>query len=334
MATERNDRSPGEGQMSETLDDIRNACREVASRAVHVRITLSKLSEYGTALPLQGATSPLLDPAHHYLGRDADTVSFVLTLDAINFGSGYFPHLRKRPGLSGYFTIATCLTERFQTHRPFSAEELCRITAEDCAGLFGQDLDGGPRSELMSLFAQALNDLGGYVLDRFSGSFTRLVGAASGSADHLVRILAEMPFYRDVESYGDLRVPFYKRAQLTAADLSLAFGGVGYGQFADIDRLTIFADNLVPHVLRVDGILQYDDALAHRIDQGELLPAGSAEEVEIRACALHAVELLVQSLRAADQDVTAHGLDYLLWNRGQQPYYKARPRHRTRTVYY
>jgi hypothetical protein len=29
------------------------------------------------------------------------------------------------------------------------------------------------------------------------------------------------------------------------------------------------------------------------------------------------------------------GLDYLLWNRGQQPYYKkARPRHRTRTVFY
>jgi transposase len=30
----------------------------------------------------------------------------------------------------------------------------------------------------------------------------------------------------------------------------------------------------------------------------------------------------------------AMGLDYLLWNRGQQPYYKARPRHRTRTVFY
>jgi hypothetical protein len=143
-----------------------------------------------------------------------------------------------------------------------------------------------------------------------------------------------MPFYRDVESYGDLQVPFYKRAQLTVGDLALAFGGAGCGRFADLDQLTIFADNLVPHVLRVDRVLQYDDVLARRIDEGELIPAGSAEEVEIRACALHAVELLVQAMRAASQDVTAQGLDYLLWNRGQQPHYKARPRHRTRTVYY
>jgi len=27
-------------------------------------------------------------------------------------------------------------------------------------------------------------------------------------------------------------------------------------------------------------------------------------------------------------------LDYVLWNRGQEPAYKARPRHRTRSVYY
>jgi hypothetical protein len=39
-------------------------------------------------------------------------------------------------------------------------------------------------------------------------------------------------------------------------------------------------------------------------------------------------------LRGAGHAVTSRGLDYLLWNRGQAPHYKARPRHRTRTVYY
>ena len=53
-------------------------------------------------------------------------------------------------------------------------------------------------------------------------------------------------------------VPFYKRAQLTAADLSLAFDGKGLGSFEDLDQLTIFADNLVPHVLRVDKVLLYE----------------------------------------------------------------------------
>ena len=187
----------------------------------------------------------------------------------------------------------------------------------------------------MDLFARALNDLGRMVGERFGGDFTRLVASAGGSADRLVRLLAEMPFFRDEEAYGGRMVPFYKRAQLTAADLALALHGTGPGHFADLDQLTIFADNLVPHVLRVDGVLRYADALVARLEAGELIPAGSAEEVEIRAGAVHAVERLVGALRRAGHaDVTAAELDYLLWNRGQEPAYKARPRHRTRTVFY
>lgn len=103
-----------------------------------------------------------------------------------------------------------------------------------------------------------------------------------------------MPLFNDVERYHGLEVPFFKRAQLTAADLHLAFQGQGLGHFTDLDQLTIFADNLVPHVLRIDKVLRYEDDLAARIDREEPIPAGSPEEVEIRACAVHAVELLVE----------------------------------------
>lgn len=76
-------------------------------------------------------------------------------------------------------------------------------------------------------------------------------------------------------------------------------GGQGHGGFHDLDELTIFADNLVPHVLRMDRVLAYDAALAERVDREELILAGSMEEVEIRACAVHAVELIVAQLRQA-----------------------------------
>ena len=117
---------------------------------------------------------------------------------------------------------------------------------------------------------------------------------------------------------------FYKRAQILPADLALA----GVAPFTDLDRLTIFADNLVPHVLRCDGVLLYDDALAAHIDAGRLLPAGRQER-EIRACAVHACAL--SPARSASRE---HELDNWLWSRGQAPEYKAAPRHRTRTVYY
>ena len=93
---------------------------------------------------------------------------------------------------------------------------------------------------------------------------------------------------------GTARVPFFKRAQIAAADLALA----GLAPAEDLDRLTLFADNLVPHVLRLDGVLEFDDDLVARIDAEELLEHDSPEEVEIRACALHAVELLVAAHRS------------------------------------
>jgi hypothetical protein len=117
---------------------------------------------------------------------------------------------------------------------------------------------------------------------------------------------------------------FYKRAQIVPADLALA----GVATFADLDTLTIFADNLVPHVLRCDGVLVYDDRLAAHVDAERPLLLG-AQEQEIRACAVHACELLARRV-----DIPPRMLDHWLWNRGQTPEVKARPRHRCRCVYY
>jgi hypothetical protein len=315
------------------LRSIRSACARVASDARHVRLVHERLPDYAASLaPV--SSPPVLDPAHHFLGHERETVTFILTLDSINFGSGYFPHLQKLPGLSGYFTVATRLTERFQARGQFGAEELVELSPGACAEIFRQDVVDPVRGELMGLFARALNDLGSWLLERFGGDFAGPVEAADHRAEALVGLLAEMPFFRDIERYGAFDVPFFKRAQLTAADLALAFDGKGWGRFDDLDRLTIFADNLVPHVLRVDGVLEYDRPLLDTISAGELVPAGSDEEIEIRAVALHAVELLTAEGRRQGRDLTPMQLDYLLWNRGQAPAYKAIPRHRTRTVFY
>jgi hypothetical protein len=316
--------------------EVRDACRQVAERARQVRIDPERLPSYAASLPLEQAVAPELDPTRHYVGHADDTVAFFITLDAINFGSGYFPHLVKRPGHSGYFTVAASLNDEYRSRGPLTAERLTQLTPADCTRIFGQEAADEVARELMALFACALNDLGRFLLDGYDGSFVGLVAAADGSAERLARALATMPFFDDVARYDGLRVPFYKRAQITPADLAIAFAGEGPGRFHDLDGLTIFADNLVPHVLRLDGVLRYDPELAARIDREQPIIAGSPEEVEIRATALHAVELMVQQLREAGRsDVTAMGVDYLLWNRGQQPHYKrSKPRHRARTVYY
>lgn len=318
----------------DVLDRIRDACAQVHRRARFVRIDDGRLRALAGELRETPAPASHLDPAHQDLGSAQATLAYVLTLDAINFGSGWFPYLRKRPGASGYFTIATGLRERFEAKGPWSAEDLCRLGAADCAATFGQDLGVPEVAELMGLFGRALSDLGRFLLACHSGRFEGPVEEAGGSAAALVEILARMPFYRDVSRYEELSVPLYKRAQLTAADLSAAFRGEGLGRFRDLDRLTLFADNLVPHVLRREGALVYEESLARRIDAEEPVPAGSLEEVEIRAVAVHAVECCVAEIARAGGSTTAQALDAVLWNRGQRPELKAHPRHRTRSVYY
>lgn len=320
------------------LAQVRSACAEVMDGARWVRIVPEALAVLARDLANTPPPDPHLDPAHDSSGGGAgasdERLAYVVVLDAINFGSGYFPYLSKRPGLSGYFTVATGLRERFRAKGPWNAADLSALTAGDCAECLGQDLGVPEVAELMHLYARALNDLGDFLTERHEGRFEGPLIEAGNSAARLVKILAAMPFYRDVSRIGSLEVPFYKRAQLTAADLAVAFAGRGYGEFSDLHELTSFADNLVPHVLRRSGALVYAPELAKRIDAEEGIASGSVEEVEIRAAAVHAVELCVENLREAGISMTAHRLDYILWSRGQAPAIKAHPRHRTRSVYY
>jgi len=291
--------------MGGLLEQVRKRCAAVAGSARHVAVDPDRLKA------VEPAPAPALDPERHYLeGPPEDVARYLLTLDSVNFGSGWFPTLRKRPGSSGYFTVAWALADRFRDSGPWSNSELRAASPDELARVLGQDAG----HELMALYAEALRQLGRFLGDR---EVLSVVDDAGGSAETLAVSLSEgMPFFRDTG--------FYKRAQIVPSDLALA----GVAEFHDLDRLTIFADNLVPHVLRVDGVLRYEPALAARIDAGELIPPGE-EETEIRACALHACELI-----ARRSGVPPRTLDGWLWNRGQARHYKAVPRHRTRTVNY
>ena len=323
------------------FDRIRETSAEVARRARYVHIDEQGLEDFVPRLLDWGLSQAAADPAHHGHETPADTLAYVVSLDAVNFGSGWFPHMKKRPGCSGYYTVAGAMKDHFVENGAWTAAELVALTPERCATIFEQVAPGAgrtnedePIAELMELFAQALNDLGQLLIDQYEGRFESLVESAEGSAELLTERLRAMPFYRDESHYEELEVPLYKRAQLTASDLSQAFEGQGYGSFDDLDRLTIFADNLVPHVLRREGVLRYDDDLADRIDREQTLESGSMEEVEIRAVAVHAVERMTEAAQAKGHAVNSRRLDTLLWQRGHRPDMKRHPRHRARSVYY
>jgi hypothetical protein len=289
----------------DVCDEVRAHCAQIAARARWVRIEPDA--------PVEPGGTAGLDPALHLLDAEPEAVArSVLILDAINFGSGWFGTLRTDPGEDDLTTITRRLTEHARSDGPWTAAQLRELDAARVADVLGQD----PGHELMELYARALVDLGGWLGSR--GALEAVEAEGGGSAPRLAAALAAaMPFYADRG--------FYKRAQITANDLALA----GVVEFADADRLTIFADNLVPHVLRVDGMLVLAPELATKVDAGEELPSGSEMETELRACAVHACELLAQRWGVAPRV-----LDNWLWNRGQHAPYTDTPAHRTRSVFY
>jgi Queuosine salvage protein len=305
-------------------DSLREACAWVAARSTMVRVVDDRIPEY--AQHLGDLKDPTVSTRARYsrsaVQREHDA-AFWLTLDAINFGSGWFPTLRKRQEPTGYRTIAAGVRRRFEREGRWSAPELADLSTAELA----EWLDQEPEHELIGLMVESLNDLGANVRRLYGRSFAAVVDAADGSAVKLVGALARWRSFADASVYDGREVPFLKRAQLAAADLQRN----GVAQFGDLDRLTMFADNLVAHVLRLDGILWFDPELTARIERGELIEHGSPEEVEIRACAVHAVELLAA---AWPSGANAAQIDELLWNRGQAPEYKAAPRHRSRTTAY
>src|SRR3954465_6364884 len=194
----------------ELSDRVRAASAEIAASARSGTIDLEALET------LDPGPLPELDAERHYLeGEPEDVARYLLALDAINFGSGWFPTLRKRRGpdgapVSGYFTVAWGLADRFRALGAHTHPELRAMRTEEIAEVLGQARD----HELMALFAQALRQLGAWLGDRPA---LAAIGEAGGSAVRLAEMLASgMAMFADRG--------FYKRAQITGSDLALAGG--------------------------------------------------------------------------------------------------------------
>jgi len=298
-------------------DEVRAACAWVAGQARSVRIDESKIEAYAAEL---AEVEPVEEPA---ADRDRETAAaFAICMNAINFGSGWWPTIRKRPGLSGYSTMEAGVAERFDSTGPWTADELVTMNASEIAAVVGQD----PEHPLMAQFAAALRDVGAHLIDEYDGRYLGVVESAKSIPD-LAAVFAGWDSFSDISRYDGRDVPFFKRAQLAAADLHRA----GVADLPGLEHLTAFADNLVPHVLRVDGVLELDPKLAARIEAEDLLVHESPEEAELRACAVHAIELLVT---ASGGTLTPAEIDSTLWNRGRDRRYKAAPRPRSRNTAY
>ena len=317
---------------------VLETARNVARKSQHVRIDEQALAHFSGKVLEDEADVPRWECLYHFSGTARATVSYLLVLDSLNFcfwpawGKVKWEIEYESTRLSGYYGLAAALKRAIESGIPITrAEYLARLTLSE----LNEILAGQGDLALLEHRLQILNELGQTLLEEYEGQVLKLVESAEGSAIRLAELLAEkLVSFQDVAQYRGDQVFFYKRAQIFAADVYGAFDGKDWGSFSDIDRLTAFADYKLPQVLRHLGIFHYADALAQKVDQQVYLEEGSPDEIEIRANTIWAVELIRRELERMGKGLRAFEIDWMLWNLGQRGEFKAKPYHRTPTIFY
>lgn len=321
---------------SRAIREVLDTTRAVLDRSQSVWIDFYSLDRFSR--DLLDIEIPSWDNTLHFTDETEATAAYLMVLDSLNFcfwaapGRPKWEIIYGDRQLSGYDALAAALKRAVEESTPILEPDFLETLT--LSGL-KQILDGSGELQLLEDRLRNLHELARNLQAFFSGSPARLIEAAEGSAARLASLIARyFPSFRDGADYRGKRVFFYKRAQILAADLHEAFGGKHLGRFNDMDQLTAFADYKLPQVLRHLGIMRYAEHLADRIDRGVYLPAGSPEEVEIRALTVWAVEWIRQAAEKRGRKLKSYQIDRLLWNLGQDPAFKVKPYHRTLTVFY
>ncbi len=317
---------------------VLETARNVAEKSRLVRIDRQAVKRFSQNILEEKFELPSWDLRYHFFDGGEGTVFYLLTLDAINFcfwpskGRSKWRIKYKSETLSGYYALAASLKEAVLLGVPIlNPEYLAELSLRELKKTIG----GHGELQLMERRTKNLNELGRMLLSEYEGRACDLVESAGKSALKLVTLLTEkLSSFRDVAEYQGHKVFFLKRAQLFASDLYGAFKGQKWGNFKDMDGLTVFADYKLPQVLRQLGVLRYESALMQKVNKKVCLEAGGLEEVEIRANTVWAAELVRQELSRYGRKFRSFEIDWLLWNLGQHKEFKKRPHHRVLTIFY
>ena len=111
-----------------------------------------------------------------------------------------------------------------------------------------------------------LHEVGGVLAANYDGRFHKFVQSCSprlyDNGNGLIeRMAQEFPRFNDVSRLDDREIRFYKLAQLGVWMLYATLHSAGKFRLDDLEKMTAFADYIVPLALRLHGITRYSEKL-------------------------------------------------------------------------
>lgn len=318
---------------------ILKATREVVLQSQNVFINLARLGKVTNILESQIKQKKLLTVDQFgIIDQTENGAQLVFLEDVVNFS--FWPDHGKRRWVvknsegnlvNGWIALACCFQRALKKGVPFlDADYLIEATFSDWEDFFQGE--AGTQIPLLKERVQNLREAAKVLQNKYQGHFKNVVETSGFDAIKLVQIIVEeFPSFRDIVTFEGMSIPFLKRAQIVAYDLSLMFEGKSWGNLGSIDKLTAFADYKIPQILRGWQLLEYSNALAKKVDNMQEIPQGSREEVEIRAATIWTIELIRRNMTIK---VIPAQVDNALWVLSHNAELKLAPYHRTRSVYY
>ncbi len=212
---------------------------------------------------------------------------------------------------------------------------LAKVSRADLEKIFAGNIEMPMLDEKMAL----LNQAGAILAAKYDGRFYNFIQSCSpklydGGKGLVERLVVEFPRFNDVSQYDGHEVKFYKLTQLGYWQIYSGLHGTGAFKMEDPQKMTAFADYIVPVGLRLMGMTSYSPQLERAINSYQLIPRDSPQEIEIRAHCLYATALLadeINNIRPADRQIIIPQVDARLWTHFHTTWW---PHHLTKTIMY
>ncbi|KAH6891256.1 UPF0553 protein c [Thelonectria olida] len=286
----------------------------------------------------------------HPQTKDESTVAFIFTMDLLNFSfwselpdDERFAIEYRGQTWTGYWSLVAALQRALDEGIPIT-DPLYWLDEKKCNLESLRHVFRSCTEEEMPLLQERLECLreAGRVLDElYDCSIITLIDSADASAARLVNLLAQdFDCFRDEHPFEDGKIiRLLKRAQILVADLWACFNGESFGEFYDIDKITMFADYRIPQILVSLGALYCCPGIAAAMKDKKMIESGSSWEIQLRSCSIWCVELIRREIKRKHPDahVNAILIDFFLYDHvkeleaaGKEPI----PHHRTRSIWY
>jgi Potential Queuosine, Q, salvage protein family len=270
-------------------------------------------------------------------GKTEDDLQLIFIQNSVNFC--FWPDVEEpkweiewpitKKAQGGWYGLVNCFKRGIAEGVPIlDPNYLSNLTVEQASNFFrGKDNIEIP---LLNERIENLREVGKVLLEKFEGKVIKLLELNNNDSVKIVENISEnFPCFRDVSHLNDEDVVFLKRAQICPNDFSYVLKNTA-NKIINLDKLTAYADYKLPQLLRMFGVINYNELLSKKIDMMTKIAHDSQEEIEIRAATIWAVELLRQRIGT----MTSGEIDNTIWLMSQDTQNESKPYHRTRTIFY